>query len=99
MDYIISSVLFFSLHYYNNIAYIKINSFSENADQEVIKHLSKLQHKIGAQKMIGLVLDLRNNPGGLLDQSVEISDLFLNKNQKIVSIKGKRIFFFFNKIF
>ena len=74
---------------YNNIAYIKINSFSENADQEVIKHLSKLQHKIGAQKMIGLVLDLRNNPGGLLDQSVEISDLFLNKNQKIVSIKGK----------
>ena len=51
--------------------------------------LKKLKNQIGENKLAGLIIDLRNNPGGLLDQSVKIGELFLDKDQTIVSIKGR----------
>lgn len=74
---------------FNDVAYIKINTFSEQAETGVTNQLKKLVEQIGIKKFKGLVLDLRNNPGGLLDQSVKVSDIFLNKGAQIVSIKGR----------
>ncbi len=74
---------------YEDVIYIKINSFSGQAYQEVVSNLEKLTKSIGKDKVKGIILDLRNNPGGLLDQSVKVSDIFLDKDQKIVSIKGR----------
>ncbi|MBU6139976.1 MAG: S41 family peptidase [Proteobacteria bacterium] len=70
---------------FKDIAYIKINTFSEQAYAGLESELKKLKDK----NLKGLVLDLRNNPGGLLDQSVKISDAFLNKGKLVVSIKGR----------
>ena len=75
---------------YEDVAYIKINTFSGQAFDETKKSLEKQIKKIGRKNINGIVLDLRNNPGGLLDQSVKISDLFLDKGQEIVSIKGRK---------
>lgn len=72
-----------------NVAYIKINTFSEQAAASAESELKSLKSKIGEKNLKGLVLDLRGNPGGLLDQAVKVSDLFLNKDAEIVSIKGR----------
>ena len=72
-----------------DVAYIKISSFSAQAYSGVALELKKVINDIGRNKVSGIVLDLRNNPGGLLDEAVEISDLFLDKGQKIVSISGR----------
>jgi len=72
-----------------DIAYIKINSFSGQAYSGVVVELKKIMNAIGNNKVKGIVLDLRNNPGGLLDEAVTISDLFLDKGQTIVSIAGR----------
>ncbi len=74
---------------FEDVAYIKVNSFSGQAFKEVHKSLNKLISEIGKENTKGIVLDLRNNPGGLLGQSVNISDIFLDKDQVIVSIKGR----------
>ncbi len=74
---------------FGDIAYVKINTFSEQASSGVIAELENLKKKIGEAKLKGLVLDLRGNPGGLLDQAVKVSDLFLSKDAEIVSIKGR----------
>lgn len=76
-------------HREGDIAYIKINSFTEQTYSGMIKEFNKLENVIGKDKLAGLVLDLRGNPGGLLDQSIMISDAFLNKGETIVSVKGK----------
>lgn len=68
----------------NKIAYIRLAAFSETAAAELKKVVEQLQ-KDGTR---GLVLDLRNNPGGLLSAAVEISDLFLTEG-RIVSTKGR----------
>jgi carboxyl-terminal processing protease len=68
----------------NSIAYIRLVSFSEQAAPELRKALEAIE-KAGAK---GLILDLRDNPGGLLTAAVEISDLFL-KEGKIVSIRDR----------
>ena len=73
----------------NDVAYVKINTFSGQAYAGLKEHVAKLKKKIGADKLKGLVLDLRGNPGGLLDQAVKISDAFLDKGKVIVSIKGR----------
>ena len=71
------------------VAYIKINSFSEQASIGAEAALKKIINQIGRDKVKGIVLDLRGNPGGLLDEAVRVSDLFLDKDKTIVSISGR----------
>jgi carboxyl-terminal processing protease len=71
-----------------NVGYIKLISFSEQADRGIKKAIKALTTEIGKDKIIGFVLDLRNNPGGLLGQSIEVTDNFLTSGE-IVSTKGK----------
>ena len=72
--------------YDNQIGYIRIATFQERAADDVKKALLDITAK--AKPLAGLVIDLRNNPGGLLNQSVEVSDLFL-KSGIIVSTRGR----------
>jgi carboxyl-terminal processing protease len=72
--------------YDNQIGYIRIASFQERTVDDVKKTIKELSAK--ATPLKGLVIDLRNNPGGLLNQSVEVSDLFL-KSGIIVSTRGR----------
>ncbi|MSP33288.1 MAG: S41 family peptidase [Rickettsiales bacterium] len=74
---------------FKEVAYIKVSTFSEQAAQGLITELQKLKTQIGEGNLKGLVLDLRNNPGGLLDQANKISELFLDKGKTIVSISGR----------
>ncbi len=69
-----------------NIGYIKLKSFNENSDKQFIKEIKNYEK----QKLIGYIIDLRNNPGGLLNQAVSITDFFLEEGE-IVSTKGRRI--------
>jgi carboxyl-terminal processing protease len=69
----------------DGIGYIRLSSFTKDAGQETRNALVELK-KGGAKSII---LDLRNNPGGLLVESVNISNLFIPKNQEVVSTKGK----------
>ncbi|RYE11916.1 MAG: S41 family peptidase, partial [Rickettsiales bacterium] len=72
---------------FGKIAYIKINSFTESATEETIGELNKIKKSVG-KDIEGLILDLRNNPGGLLNQAISISDLFID-NGEIVSTRGR----------
>ena len=67
------------------IGYLRISKFQEDTSKEVRKALLKFNE----ENIRGVVVDLRNDPGGLLDQAVEICDFFLPKDQVIVSIKGR----------
>ena len=69
----------------NFIGYIKISMFDENASSNLKEKLQELSNN----NMKGLILDLRDNPGGLLDQCVEVASNFINKGDLIVSTKGK----------
>ncbi len=71
-----------------NIGYVRITSFSEQTESGLIRAIKKLNDKLG-KKLIGLVLDLRNNPGGLLDQAIKVSDAFLDRGE-IVSTRARR---------
>ena len=74
---------------FNDVAYIKITNFSEKTFADLQTELKKLKTQIGEKNLKGLVLDLRNNPGGLLDQAIEVSAGFLDKAKVVVSVKGK----------
>src|SRR5271154_3738024 len=67
------------------IGYIKLSGFNETTDTELSAALKQLD----ATKLDGLILDLRGNPGGLLNEAVAVSDMFLDKNQLIVSHHGR----------
>jgi carboxyl-terminal processing protease len=69
----------------NKIGYLRITQFGEHTSEEFNAALKKMQ----GQEMAGLVIDLRNNPGGLLDQAVEVCDTFLPRGQLIVSTEGR----------
>jgi carboxyl-terminal processing protease len=69
----------------DGIAYIRIASFQERTGKDLLKAIEQFQ-KNG---MSALVLDLRNDPGGLLNQAVQVSDLFLDKGQLIVYTEGR----------
>ncbi len=71
--------------YEGNIGYIRVSSFQERTADDVKKALADLMKK---GPIDGLVIDVRNNPGGLLDQAVKVSDVFL-KSGTIVSIMGR----------
>ena len=70
-----------------NIGYIRITTFNQNSDSGVRNAIEKIRQKAGG-KLIGYILDLRNNPGGLLDQAIGVSDDFLDKGE-IVSTRGR----------
>lgn len=69
----------------DKIGYVRIKNFQANTLKDLKKHLSQLKQKMGGVE--GLVLDMRDNPGGLLDQAIKVSDLFLEKGT-IVSTVG-----------
>ncbi|MBN2171306.1 MAG: S41 family peptidase [Candidatus Krumholzibacteriota bacterium] len=69
----------------DNIGYIRCTNFGEKTAEEMAAALDSLE----AQGMQGLILDLRNNPGGLLDAARDVSDLFLDPGQIIVSTRGR----------
>lgn len=72
--------------YDGQIGYLRISSFQERTAEDLRKALQELDSK--AKPLKGLVIDMRNNPGGLLNQSVEVSDLFL-KSGTIVTTRGR----------
>src|ERR1700726_2982023 len=72
----------------DNIGYIRITSFNEQTDVGLNNAMKNLKQQAG-NKLSGVILDLRNNPGGLLDQAVAVSDAFLDKGE-IVSTRGRR---------
>jgi len=71
----------------DNVAVIRITSFNEQTDGGVERAMNDLTREIG-QELQGVVIDLRNNPGGLLDQAISVSDAFLDKGE-IVSTRGR----------
>ncbi len=70
-----------------DIAYIRISSFNDGSDKTIKDEFAKMQKKT-KKGIKGLIIDVRNNPGGLLDQAVAISDLFLNGGE-IVSTRSR----------
>src|ERR1700726_3953045 len=72
----------------DSIGYIRITSFTEQTDVGLANAMKSLRQQAG-NKLIGVILDLRNNPGGLLDQAVAVSDAFIEKGE-IVSTRGRR---------
>jgi carboxyl-terminal processing protease len=69
----------------DKVGYIRIKNFQANTHSDLVKHLDELKEKMGG--MQGLVLDLRDNPGGLLDQAIKVSDVFIDEGT-IVSTVG-----------
>ena len=69
----------------NDIGYIRVSSFNQKVDEQIIAAIKKFKK---ANQPIGYVLDLRNNPGGLLDQAVSVTDIFLKRGE-IVSTRGR----------
>ncbi len=68
------------------IGYIRLTSFNENSDNQIKKKIKDFKNN---KKIEGYILDLRNNPGGLLGQAIKISDFFLDDGE-IVSTKGRK---------
>ncbi len=70
----------------NKVGYLRLRAFNVNSSNQLSKEISKIKKN---KKLKGYILDLRNNPGGLLSQAIEISDFFLNDGE-IVSTKGRK---------
>ena len=70
-----------------NIGYLRLKSFNENSDNQFLKSIRKFEKNSNIK---GYVIDLRNNPGGLLNQAINITDFFLDDGE-IVSTKGRKI--------
>ena len=71
-----------------DVGYIRVTTFNDDTTTETIKAIRSIQKDLG-NKLLGFVIDLRNNPGGLLDQAVSMTSLFIGKDKPVVSIKGK----------
>ena len=72
----------------DDIAYIRITTFNEQTTEGLKREVAALTSQIGADKLKGFILDLRNNPGGLLEEAVTVSDSFLERGE-IVSTRGR----------
>jgi len=70
----------------NKVGYLRLRAFNNNSSDQLKKEISKIEKN---KKLVGYILDLRNNPGGLLTQAIEISNFFLNDGE-IVSTKGRK---------
>ncbi len=71
----------------NNIAYLRLKSFNSNSSKQLVEKIINFEKK---NKTKSYILDLRNNPGGLLNQAINVTDFFLDDGE-IVSTKGRRI--------
>jgi len=71
-----------------DVGYIRITQFNEQTTDGLKQAINDLNSQLGADKVKGYVVDLRNNPGGLLDQAISVSDTFLEKGE-IVSTRGR----------
>jgi carboxyl-terminal processing protease len=72
----------------DDVGYVRITQFNEQTSENLKKAISDLTTQITPDKLKGFVIDLRNNPGGLLDQAISVSDAFLEKGE-IVSTRGR----------
>ena len=75
-----------SKHIKNKVGYLRLRSFNQNSGSQLKKEILKIEKN---KKTIGYILDLRNNPGGLLSQAIKISDFFLDDGE-IVSTNGRK---------
>lgn len=71
----------------DNVGYVRITTFNQNTESGVKKSVKEIKETLG-DNLIGVILDLRNNPGGLLNQAISVSDAFLDKGE-IVSTRGR----------
>jgi len=72
----------------DDIGYIRVTQFNEQTTDGLKQAINDLNSQLGADKVKGYIVDLRNNPGGLLDQAISVSDTFLDKGE-IVSTRGR----------
>ncbi len=72
----------------NDVGYLRIISFSEKTYDDLVKGIDGIKKQVPADKLKGYVLDLRLNPGGLLDQAINVSDAFLERGE-VVSTRGR----------
>jgi carboxyl-terminal processing protease len=72
-----------------NIGYIRISSFNDQTTDELKKAIADISKQVAPESPLGYVIDLRNNPGGLLDQAVSVSSAFMARGE-IVSTRGRR---------
>jgi carboxyl-terminal processing protease len=72
----------------DDVGYIRVTQFNEQTTEGLKKALTDIQAQLNSDKLKGYVIDLRNNPGGLLDQAISVSDAFLEKGE-IVSTRGR----------
>jgi carboxyl-terminal processing protease len=70
------------------VGYIRVTTFNEQTFDGLNEAIEKIEKEVGADKLKGYVIDLRNNPGGLLDQAIAVSDAFLDRGE-IVSTRGR----------
>jgi carboxyl-terminal processing protease len=73
----------------DDVGYIRITQFNSNAADGLKRAIHDLEAKLPRDQLKGYILDLRNNPGGLLDQAVAVSDVFMTRGE-IVSIRGRK---------
>src|SRR3984957_14172794 len=71
-----------------DVGYVRITQFNEQTSDGLKKAINDITSQLGADKVKGFVIDLRNNPGGLLDQAISVSDTFLERGE-IVSTRGR----------
>jgi len=76
-------------HAEGDIGYIRLTAFNERTDSGLEAAVKKLKKEIGSDKIKGYVLDLRNNPGGLLDQAIAVSDDLIDSSNEVVSTRGR----------
>ncbi len=72
----------------DEVGYLRVTSFSERTFEDLRDSMAELTQEIGEDELKGFVVDLRNNPGGLLDQAIAVSDAFLDQGE-IVSTRGR----------
>jgi carboxyl-terminal processing protease len=74
----------------DDVGYIELSEFNELAADELKKAIRHISSSIPADQLKGYILDLRNDPGGLLDQAVAVSNVFLDEGQEVVSTRGRQ---------